>query len=248
MDQSHPFSGLAATAGLSELTGIIARAGCAILAIDRSKVAWRTKPDRSPVSSADEAANASIVQGLSRLLPGVPIVSEEDQNKPLALGAAFVLVDPLDGTREFLAGRDEFTVNIPLLSRGRPVIGLIAAPALGFVWRGVVGRGAERLRLAAGAAPQDTTEIASLRARGRPTDGFVAMTSRSHFDAKTDAFLKGLPVVARIPCGSSLKFALFYRGAACRWTGERRHHRRRSQVRGVAGGAGHRGQLSTRGG
>jgi 3'-phosphoadenosine 5'-phosphosulfate (PAPS) 3'-phosphatase len=165
MDQSHPFSGLAATTGLGELTGIISRAGCAILAIDRSKVAWRTKPDRSPVSAADEAANAIIVLSLSRLLPGVPIVSEEDHNKPLALGASFVLVDPLDGTREFLAGRDEFTVNVALISRGKPIIGLIAAPALGFVWRGVVGRGAERLRLASSAAPQETTEIASLRAR-----------------------------------------------------------------------------------
>jgi 3'(2'), 5'-bisphosphate nucleotidase len=214
MDESHPFSGLAATTGLSELTGIISRAGCAILALDRSKVAWRAKPDHSPVSAADEAANAIIVQGLSRLLPGVPIVSEEDHNKPLALGASFVLVDPLDGTREFLAGRDEFTVNVALISRGRPIIGLIAAPALGFVWRGMVGRGAERLRLAAGAAPQETTEISSLRARDRPTDGFVAMTSRSHFDAKTDAFLKRLPVIAQIPCGSSVKFARIAEGSA----------------------------------
>ena len=139
--------------GHDDLTDVVSRAAAAILAIDQSKMEWRAKPDRSPVSAADEAANAIIVQDLAHLLPGVPIVSEEQETRPSALEAGFVLVDPLDGTREFLAGREEFTVNVAIISQGRPTVGVIAAPALGLVWRGVAGQGAERLHLSAGAAP-----------------------------------------------------------------------------------------------
>jgi 3'(2'), 5'-bisphosphate nucleotidase len=214
MDQSDPFAGLAGPDGLQQLTGIIWRAASQILAIDRSKVAWRAKSDRSPVSAADEVANATIVEGLSRLLPGVPVVSEEDRKKPSAVGACFVLVDPLDGTREYLAGRDEFSVNLALIRRGKPFIGLIAAPALGLVWRGAVGRGAARLRVAVGAAPQEASEICSIQVRERRRDGLVAMVSRSHFDPKSNAFLKRLPIIAEIPCGSSLKFTRIAEGSA----------------------------------
>jgi 3'(2'), 5'-bisphosphate nucleotidase len=214
MDQSELFAGLASPEGLQELTGIIWRAASQILAIDRSKVAWRAKSDRSPVSAADEVSNATIVEGLSRMLPGVPVVSEEHRKKPSAVGACFALVDPLDGTREYLAGRDEFSVNLALIRRGRPFIGLIAAPALGLVWRGVVGRGAERVRLAVDAAAHEACEICSIQSRGRRTGGLVAMVSRSHFDQNTDAFLNRLPIANQIPCGSSLKFAGIAEGSA----------------------------------
>ncbi len=214
MPEQDPFSGLAAAGGLDTLTDIVSRAAAAVVAIDRSNVKWRTKADLSPVSTADEAANAVIVQGLSRLLPGVPIVSEEEHARPSGLEAGFVLVDPLDGTREFLAGRDEFTVNVALIRAGRPVVGIIAAPALGLVWRGIVGRGAERLRLAAGAAPHRASERSAIHTRRRPAEGFVASLSRSHFDARTDAFLRRLPIVARTPCGSSLKLARIAEGGA----------------------------------
>ena len=112
-----------------------------------------------PVSAADEAANRVIIEGLSRLLPGVPIVSEEDTERegPSTPSACFALVDPLDGTREFLAGRDEFTVNIAVVIDATPVVGLIAAPALGLVWRGIVGRGTERLHLPTDQATALTT-------------------------------------------------------------------------------------------
>jgi 3'(2'), 5'-bisphosphate nucleotidase len=172
------------------------------------------KADRPPVSNADEAANAVIVEVLSQLLPGVPVVSEEVPARPSALPAGFVLVDPLDGTREYLAGRDEFTVNVAIVTNGRPMIGVIAAPALGLVWRGVVGRGAERLRLTAGAAPHQASERSAIHTRSRPSEGFVALLSRSHLDARTDAFLTRLPIVARAPCGSSLKFARIAEGSA----------------------------------
>jgi 3'(2'), 5'-bisphosphate nucleotidase len=144
MRQQAPLSDLAADKELDALTDIVSRAAAAIVAIDRSKIEWRRKDDRSPVSVADEAANAVILEGLSHLLPGVPVVSEEAHTTRSALPAGFILVDPLDGTREFLAGRDEFTVNVGVIVNGSPEIGIIAAPALGLVWRGVVGRGAER--------------------------------------------------------------------------------------------------------
>jgi 3'(2'), 5'-bisphosphate nucleotidase len=214
MTQSDPFAGFAGAQGLDELTDVVSRAAAAIVAFERTKVHWRAKSDRSPVSAADEAANAVIVQGLSRLLPGVPVVSGEERAKPSVLGACFALVDPLDGTREFLAGRDEFTVNVALISEGKPMVGVIAGPALGLVWRAVVGRGAERLRLAAGAAPHQASERSAVRTRPLPAHGGVAMVSRSHFDAQTDAFLKRLPLVAQTPCGSSLKFAHIAEGGA----------------------------------
>jgi 3'(2'), 5'-bisphosphate nucleotidase len=194
---------------------LVSRAAAAILAFDRTKIGWHEKSDRSPVTAADEAANAVISEGLSRLLPGVPIISEERRETPSLAGiAGFVLVDPLDGTREFLAGRDEFTVNVAVISGGRPTVGIIAAPALGLVWRGAVGRGAERLRLAAGAAPQQASEVCTVQTRPRPTDGLVALVSRSHFDARSDAFLKRLPLATQTPCGSSLKFARIAEGSA----------------------------------
>jgi 3'(2'), 5'-bisphosphate nucleotidase len=142
----------------------------------------------------------------------VPVVSEEERAAPPAAHEAFILVDPLDGTREFLAGRDEFTVNIALVRAGKPVLGIVAAPALGLVWRGVAGAGAERLHLAAGAAPHAASERHPIHTRRRPSEGFVASVSRSHFDAATDAFLGRLPIVARTPCGSSLKFARIAEG------------------------------------
>ena len=214
MTESDPFAGFAGAGGLDELTGIVSRAAAAIVAIDHAKVDWRNKSDRSPVSAADEASNAIIVQGLAHLLPGVPIVSEEEQLRPSALKAGFVLVDPLDGTREFLAGREEFTVNVAIVTQGRPMVGVIAAPALGLVWRGVVGQGAERLDLAAGAAPHQASGRCAIHTRHRPAAGFVAMVSRSHFDEETDAFLKRLPLAARNPCGSSLKLARIAEGSA----------------------------------
>jgi hypothetical protein len=93
MTENDPFAGFAGARGLDELTGIVSRAAAAIVAIDHAKVDWRNKSDRSPVSAADEASNAIIVQGLAHLLPGVPIVSEEEEVRPSALEAGFVLVD-----------------------------------------------------------------------------------------------------------------------------------------------------------
>jgi 3'(2'), 5'-bisphosphate nucleotidase len=198
---------------LDELTTLVARAAAAILAVAPSALAPRTKVDQSPVTAADEAAQAVIVEGLARLLPGVPVVAEEGGLRPEFLSPLFVLVDPLDGTREFIAGRPEFTVNVALIADRMPVVGVIAGPALGRIWRGCVGRGAERLTLVAEGAPK-AVEPAAIRVRPAPSHGLVAALSRSHFDAQTEAFIDRLPIVERTSLGSSAKFCLIAEGSA----------------------------------
>ncbi len=209
-------AGAAGTSLIDELTAIVSRAAAAIRAVAPVDAAARMKPDRSPVTAADEAAEAAILEGLARLMPDVPVVSEEAAGRGSCppLGRRFILVDPLDGTREFLAGLDEFTVNLALVVDGVPAVGLIAAPALGRVWRGIVGRGAERLELAPGAAPREARAVTPLRPRRAPGRGLVAAVSRSHLEARTAAFVAALPQVERLPCGSALKFCRLAEGTA----------------------------------
>jgi 3'(2'), 5'-bisphosphate nucleotidase len=199
---------------LDELTDIASRAGAEIMRVRAAAPATRQKADLTPVTDADEAAEALILESLSRLLPGIPIVSEED----IARGAAptlehtFVLVDPLDGTREFIAGRDEFTVNIALVEDGTPRIGVIGAPARGTIWRGAIGTGAQRLRLAPGEA-RSRAQAERIAARQLATPR-VAVMSRSHLDPATRAFAARWPNLEAVSAGSSLKFALIAEGAA----------------------------------
>lgn len=201
---------------LDALTLLASQAAAAILAITDPALTRRDKPDRSPATDADEAAEAVILRGLTTLMPGVPVVSEEAaaHNAPPPPGESFILVDPLDGTRELIAGETEFTVNIAVISGGAPVIGVIAAPALGLLWRGLVGHGAERLRLAPGAAPEQASEKAKIRTRARPAHDPIAVVSRFHRDAATDAYLDRWPDVRRVVCGSSVKFCRIAEGAA----------------------------------
>jgi 3'(2'), 5'-bisphosphate nucleotidase len=201
---------------LDELTTIVSDAAAAILAARKGGLAPRLKQDQSPVTAADEAAEAAILEGLPRLLPGVPIVSEEATGRapPVELPERFILVDPLDGTRELLANRDEFTVNIAIIDGGRPVLGIVAAPALQLIWRGREGRGAERLRLSPGAPAGAAHERTAIRTRACPATGLVAAVSRSHLDDKTLAFLTRLPRSERLSHGSAVKFGLVAEGTA----------------------------------
>jgi 3'(2'), 5'-bisphosphate nucleotidase len=207
---------LAAASLMDDLTAIVSRAAAAIRAVAPAAAARRTKADRSPVTEADEAAEAVILDALARLLPGVPVVSEEAAGRAghPPLGTRFILVDPLDGTREFLAGRDDFTVNLAIVADGVPAVGLIAAPAFGRIWRGAVGRGAERLDLAPGAAPGQARDVTPLHPRRRPARGLIATVSRSHLDPRTAAFVAGLPQAEQMVCGSSLKFCRLAEGSA----------------------------------
>ncbi len=204
-----------AEAVLEALSEIVSRAAQATLAVPFSSVEHRLKDDKSPVTAADEASEAVILEGLARVLPGVPVIAEESAGKApiVALGRSFLLVDPLDGTKEFLAGRDEFTVNVALVTNGMPIAGVIAAPAQGLLWRGVVGAKAELLRLKPGAAPGEASERRLIHVRKAPAS-LRAAISRTHLDPATEAFLSRLPVSDRYPCGSSVKFCHIAEGAA----------------------------------
>src|ERR1700686_2536232 len=138
----------AAAALMQPLTDLVIRAGEAILAVNRRGMKIDGKTDGSPVTEADLAADRIIGEGLARLVPTLPALSEERVGlaEPPYEGS-FFLIDPLDGTKEFVAGRGEFTVNLALVSNGTPLLGIIGAPALGLIWRGLVGRGAERLTM-----------------------------------------------------------------------------------------------------
>jgi 3'(2'), 5'-bisphosphate nucleotidase len=200
---------------LDGLTLIASRAAAAILAIPRSGLDRREKPDHSPVTAADQASEAVILEGLSRLMPGVAVLSEEAGGRPGAPSdQRLLIVDPLDGTREFLAGLDEFVVNIALVENGVPLAGVVAAPARGLIWRGRVGHGAERLALAPGASLEAASQHTAVRARKRPASGARVLISRSHLDPATNAYVDGLTKPEKIACGSALKFCLLADGSA----------------------------------
>jgi 3'(2'), 5'-bisphosphate nucleotidase len=195
---------------LDELTAIAARAAEAILALAR-RPDVRTKADGSPVTAADEAAEAIICEGLRRISPNLPIISEEQAGgkKPWPIeSGSYFLVDPLDGTREFIAGRDEYTVNIALMTEGEPLLGVICAPAAGTIWRGIVGKGADRIEGAV------TNKPVPIHVRPQPTDEVIVMASRSHLDPQTQVLMKALPQAALIQIGSSVKFCWIADGKA----------------------------------
>jgi 3'(2'), 5'-bisphosphate nucleotidase len=195
---------------LAPLTDLVARAGSAILAIDRQGMRVDGKNDGSPVTDADLAADRIIADGLARLAPEIPVISEE--RKPVVLDSSntFFLVDPLDGTKEFVAGRSEFTVNLALVADGTPILGIIGAPALGLIWRGVLGCGAERL------STDKPERTAPIHTRPFPPSGtpWVAAVSRSHGDALTEAFIDARKGAVRQMLGSAVKFAKVAEGTA----------------------------------
>ena len=201
---------------LDGLTRIASLAAAAILSIGREDLHTREKPDRSPVTAADEASEAVILDGLARLLPEIPVISEEAVGRQRAApsGASLLLVDPLDGTQEFIAGLDEYTINIALIEDGVPHAGVIAAPKRGLVWRGVVGFCAERLALAPGAAVEAANERIAVRTRKQAAAGARVLLSRSHLEAETLAYVGRLDRPERVICGSSLKYCLIAEGSA----------------------------------
>lgn len=209
---SGPPTDLDTAAALMEpLTELVIRAGAAILAVNRPAMRIEGKIDGSPVTEADLAADRIISDGLARLAPGVPALSEERAHlaQPPYDGS-FFLIDPLDGTKEFVAGRDEFTVNLALVAIGTPLLGIIGAPALGLIWRGLVGRGAERLVMSQGTMRSEAIHTRPFPLAGNP---WIAAVSRSHGDARTEAFIDKRPGAVRQMLGSSVKFARVAEGA-----------------------------------
>lgn len=198
---------------LPAFVAIAAAAGARIAAVREAGFAVIAKGDGSPLTEADLAAEAIIAEGLARHCPGIPVVSEEDAARAAPPeGAAFILVDPLDGTREFLGPTGEFTVNIALVEAGRPLAGVVLAPALGRIWRGAAGIGAATGSLPPGADPA-AIAWRPIRARPRPAR-MTAVASRSHLDKDTEAFLAALPIAEHRAIGSSLKFCLVAEGEA----------------------------------
>jgi 3'(2'), 5'-bisphosphate nucleotidase len=198
-----------AAALIGPLTELVARAGAAILSVNRRTMTKDGKADGSPVTEADLAADRVIAEGLARLVPEVQTLSEERTHlATLPYASSFFLIDPLDGTKEFLAGRDEFTVNLALVTDGAPLLGIIGAPALGLIWRGLVGRGAERLTMTGSAVPIHT------RPMPPPGKPWIAAVSRSHGDAMTEAFIDSRPGAVRQIAGSAIKFCRVAEGGA----------------------------------
>jgi 3'(2'), 5'-bisphosphate nucleotidase len=196
---------------MEPLTELVVRAGAAILAVNRAAMKIDGKVDGSPVTEADLAADRIINDGLTRLALGVPALSEERAHLATPpYEGSFFLIDPLDGTKEFVAGRTEFTVNLALVTNGTPLLGIIGAPALGLTWRGLVGRGAERL-----VTHDGTMRAEPIRSRPFPKAGnpWIVAVSRSHGDAGTEAFINTRPGAIRERLGSAVKFGRVAEGA-----------------------------------
>jgi 3'(2'), 5'-bisphosphate nucleotidase len=201
---------------MSELPSVFATA-LAEIAQDAAKLVLqysgqatqvRRKSDASPVTVADEAAEALILSRLNVLAPNVPVIAEERMARQAAdtPGPRFFLVDPVDGTEDFIKGGEEFTVNIALIDNGDPVCGALTAPAKHRAFVGEKGKGAWEISPAGGA-------VRTIRARRRPADGMTVLVSRNH--GTSEAQLYAGEAVARVqPMSSSLKFALLAAGEA----------------------------------
>jgi 3'(2'), 5'-bisphosphate nucleotidase len=193
---------------MKTLAAIADNAGRAIMEIYNSNFATRMKQDLTPVTEADVAAEQEILPALAKHWPDIPVISEEQAAAGLAPDVAdtFFLVDPLDGTKEFISRNGEFTVNIALIQNGQPKFGVVFAPALGEYFYGEVGQGA-------------TTRVNdgpwhAITARTPSDDGLCVVASRSHRDEATEQYLKKLNVKDFTAAGSSLKFCRVAQGKA----------------------------------
>ena len=195
---------------LAEVQGIAKRAGAEILKYYARDVSVEVKADASPVTAADHAAERLILDALASITPDIPIVSEEAVaagHVPDISGDRFWLVDPLDGTKEFLKRNDEFTVNIALIEARRPVLGVVHVPALRALY---AGAGAGTATLAIEGEPAH-----AIAARVPPEDGLTILVSRSHANKPALAtYLDDILVKDRLVAGSSVKFCVLAEGRA----------------------------------
>ncbi|HEX4157535.1 MAG TPA: 3'(2'),5'-bisphosphate nucleotidase CysQ [Rhizomicrobium sp.] len=207
---SHP------TATALELAVIACQAGEILLRHYATEdIETRRKQDHSPVTDADEEAEAFILRELASRFPGLSVIAEEEVagGRITVIGRHFFLVDPLDGTKEFLNRNGEFTVNIGEIVDGRPVRGVVFAPAKYRLFLGEESSGAFELVTEPG-LPPDFSRLRPIEARLAPADGLVAVASRSHRDYKTEEYLARFPVKEFASAGSSLKFCLLAAGEA----------------------------------
>lgn len=193
---------------LADIESIARVAGAEAMSIYATDFAIYDKEDKSPVTEADERVEAVILERLAALTPDIPVISEE----AAAAGhipdvdALFWLVDPLDGTKEFIKRNGEFTVNIALIKQGTPVVGVVYAPALERLYSGAEG---------VGAFAEEAGQRRAIQCRPVPAEGLTVVGSRSHGDPQAmEQFLAGRPVAEQKSAGSSLKFCLVASGEA----------------------------------
>ena len=206
---------------LTVLQLIAERAGKVILAyyVEGEDIEVRQKDDASPVTEADEAAETFILGALNTLTPDIPVVAEEAMaagEEPDVSEGRFWLVDPLDGTKEFINRNGEFTVNIALIEDGQPVAGVVHAPAMAMTWAGVCGDQEDGSKGSGRAVFAETDKpLMDIRAREIPEDGAVVVASRRHGSGQElDDFLAKYKVADKVSAGSSLKFCLVASGRA----------------------------------
>ena len=198
-----------------DLIAIAQSAAHEVMAVYASNFAVASKADLSPVTEADARAEKVILAGLAKHWPDTPVLAEEQASagKKPALGDRFFLVDPLDGTKEFISRNGEFTINIALVEKGHPVEGVVYAPAIERIYFGKSGGGAAVAKL--GLA--DSLKLAkwtAIQVRRPDEEPPTIVASRSHMDSKTEAFLAKFPEKTLISAGSSLKFCLVAEGKA----------------------------------
>jgi 3'(2'), 5'-bisphosphate nucleotidase len=201
------------TALLEGLVAASVQAGTAIWRIFQGEIAVTIKLDESPVTAADHAAEAIILSALRELAPDIPVVAEEEAaaGRIPEVGDRFFLVDPLDGTKEFIRRGTDFTVNIGLIEHGTPTLGVVYAPALSRLFAGDVAAGAW-----ASDTPPEEPEKQNRRPINvrTPAGAPVAVASKSHDVPATEAYLAACGVMERVSVGSSLKFCLLAAGEA----------------------------------
>lgn len=193
---------------LEDIAAAAREAGEAILAIVRRGYEVEHKPDSSPVTEADRAAELIILAALAKAAPGVPVIAEEEvaAGRIPAHGDTYFLVDPLDGTKEFVRGGDDYTVNIGLIVGGAPRLGAVFAPATGRLHAGLVGSGAW--------LEEPGRERLAIRTR-QPGAAKIAVASKSHLTQSTvDYLAAAVDVCEHVSVGSSLKFCILAEGRA----------------------------------
>lgn len=188
------------------------KAGAEIMDVRAKGVTAESKADQSPVTEADNRAEAVILQGLRATFPDIPVVAEEEAaagRVPDTGAAPFILVDPLDGTKEFIGGKTDFTVNIALVDRNFPIAGLVYAPARNRMWTGMPGR-AESATVDDSGAISDRMPISGATI----AEPVRVVASKSHRTPETDTFIARFPGAETVSVGSSLKFCLLAQGEA----------------------------------
>jgi 3'(2'),5'-bisphosphate nucleotidase len=194
---------------LESLIAPVIEAGEAVLAVRAASFTVDRKRDDSPVTEADRRAEAILLAALRRLAPEIPVIAEEEVAAgriPALSSNDYFLVDALDGTKDFVEGGNDFTVNVGLIRDGRPVLGVVGAPSQRRVWAGAAGEGAFVLDVATGRRGKIAVR--------RPGRTLSIVASRSHRDARTNAFIAAFPGAELLSIGSSLKFCLVAEGKA----------------------------------